>query len=69
MLYADARKEFAATAQIGFGVDGNEETKHKDFAQVRGTFEDNSFVTEIEKHIVAKTSLSDELISRMGKIR
>jgi hypothetical protein len=69
MLYADARKEFAATAQIGFGVDGNEETKHKDFAQVRGTFEDNSFVTEIEKHIVTKTSLGDELISRMGKIR
>jgi len=27
-LYADAKKEFAATAQIGYGLDGDEETKH-----------------------------------------
>jgi len=59
MLYADAKKEFAATAQIGYGLD---------FEQVRGTFEGNSFVTEIEEHISAKTSLGDELIDRMKKL-
>ena len=69
MLYADAKKEFAATAQIGYGLDGEEETKHSDFAAVRGTFEENSFVSEIEKHIVKKTKLADELISRMEKLR
>lgn len=68
MLYDDARKEFAATAQTGYGIDGDEDTKHKDFEQVRGTFEGNSFVAEIEKHIIAKTSLGDELISRMKKL-
>ena len=68
-LYADAKKEFTATAQIGYGLDGDEETKHADFAQVRGTFEENSFVSEIEKHIVAKSELCDELISRMGELR
>jgi len=68
MLYADARKEFAATAQTGFGIDGPEETKHSDFAQVRGTFEENSFVSEIEEHIAAKTELGDELIRRMEKL-
>ncbi|MHC4752253.1 MAG: DUF4954 family protein [Planctomycetota bacterium] len=67
-LYKDADKEFAATAQIGYGLDGNEETKHSDFTQVRGTFEDNSFVSEIEEHIAAKTELADELISRMKKV-
>jgi hypothetical protein len=67
-LYADAKKEFTATAQIGYGLDGDEETKHADFAQVRGTFEENSFVSEIEKHIVAKSELCDELIGRMGEL-
>ena len=67
-LYKDAGKEFAATAQIGYGLDGDEQTKHSDFAQVRGTFEDNSFVCEIEEHIAAKTELGNELISRMNKV-
>lgn len=68
-LYTDAGKEFAATAQIGFGLDGNEETKHQDFAAVRGTFEDNGFVGEIEKHIAAKTALGDELLERVRPLQ
>ncbi|MHC4363841.1 MAG: DUF4954 family protein [Planctomycetota bacterium] len=68
MLYADAKKEFAATAQIGFGLDGNAETRRSDFEAVRGTFEKNSFVSEIEKHIKSKTALGDELISRMKEL-
>jgi hypothetical protein len=69
LLYADAKKEFAAIAQIGFGLDGDEETKHSDFAAVRGLFEKDSFVSEIEKHIANKTELGNELISRMEKLR
>jgi len=69
MLNADARKEFAATAQTGYGLDGSLEEKHADFAQVRGTFEENSFVMEIEKHIAGKTALADELIRRMEQLR
>ena len=69
MLYADAKKEFAATAQIGYGLDGEQEAKHSDFKAVRGTFEENSFVSEIEKHITDKTLLGDKLISRMQKLR
>jgi hypothetical protein len=68
-LYADAKKEFADIAQIGYGVDGDEQTKHGDFAQVRGIFEKDSFVSEIEKHIAKKIKLGDELISRMEKLR
>ena len=69
MLYADAQKEFDGTSQIGFGIDGAEETRSADFEQVRGTFEGNSFVSEIEDHINRKTALGDELIGRMEKLR
>jgi hypothetical protein len=68
-LYSDARKEFAATAQIGFGLDGDDQIKHLDFAAVRGTFEGNRFVSEIQEHIASKTKLADDLISRMEKLR
>jgi hypothetical protein len=67
-LHKDAGKEFAATAQIGYGLDGNEETKQADFGQVRGTFEENSLVLEIEKHIAAKTELGDKVINRMKEL-
>jgi hypothetical protein len=68
-LYEDAKKEFAATAQIGYGLDGDEKTKHSDFTAVRGTLEEDSFVSEIEQHITNKTALGDELVSRIEKIR
>ena len=67
-LYEDAKKEFIATAQIGFGIDGDENTKHHDFTAVRGSFEQDSFVSEIEKHISSKTELASELINRMEKL-
>jgi len=69
MLYADAKKEFAATARIGYGTDGDVEIRSADFEAVRGTFEENIFVSEIERHIASKTALADELIGRMEKLR
>ncbi len=68
MLYADAKKEFAATAQIGYGTDGDEETKVDDFAAVRGTLVDNSFVSEIMEHIERKTRLGDDVIAAVKRI-
>ena len=69
LLYADAKKEFATTVQTGFGVDGDEQAKHSDFAAVRGTFENDGFVAEILKHIAAKTELGDELLGRIEPLR
>ncbi len=69
ILSDDAKKEFAATAQIGYGLDGDEATRNCDFAAVRGTFEQNSFVSEIMQHITSKTALGDELIGRMENLR
>ncbi len=69
MLYEDARKEFTLSSMTGFGIDGGEEVKKRDFEQVRGDFESNSVVSAIQDHIKQKTALGDELIERMSKIK
>lgn len=68
-LHADAKKEFGPTVQTGFGLDGDDDSKQRDFAAVRGTFEADGFVAEIQKHITAKTALADELLSRIEPLR
>jgi len=65
MLYEDARKEFSLTYMTGFGIDGTEDEKHKDFEGVRGDFENNPFVTAVNEHIRVKEALGDELIGRL----
>ncbi|MDR1763611.1 MAG: DUF4954 family protein [Dysgonamonadaceae bacterium] len=67
LLYADAKKEFALSSRIGFGVDGEENDRNLDFEQVRGDFEKNSFVREIVDHIRRKTALGNELIERITR--
>jgi len=65
ILYADAQKEFSLSAQTGFGVDGNNDEQRLDFEQVRGVFEQNTFVSSILQHIEKKTKLGDELIEEV----
>ena len=64
-LYEDARKEFNLASMTGFGADGSQEIKEKDFSQVRGDFESNSFVTAVLQHIKDKEALGNELIARL----
>lgn len=68
LLYEDARKEFTLSSMTGFGIDGGEEVKKRDFEEVRGEFESNSVVAAIQEHIRLKTTLGDELIGRMNRI-
>ena len=69
MFYKDAGKEYAAKSQAGFGIDGDEIVRQKDFAAVRGNFEENSFTVEIRKHIETKSKLGDKLIAKMQRIK
>ena len=62
MIYEDAKKEFNLNAQTGFGIDGDQEQRLKDFENVRGTFESNSTVQEILAHIERKTKLGNQMI-------
>ena len=68
MLYEDTKKEFAETAQIGYGLDGSKQTMREDFEHVRGSFEDNNFVMEIKEHITKKTALGDKIINKMESL-
>jgi hypothetical protein len=49
LILKDAEKEFNKRSQTGFGVDGDDATAELDFADVRGTFDDNKFVKETVK--------------------
>lgn len=69
LIYSDAKKEFDLSSKTGFGVDGDEEQKHKDFESVRGSFENNLFVLEVLNHIKIKTELGNELISRLENLK
>lgn len=62
MIYADAKKEFSLSSRISFGLDGNRYVQQVDFEQVRGVFEDNSFVEAVIKHIEDKSALGNDLI-------
>ena len=47
-VLADAEKEFDELAMIGYGADGGAEERAADFAAVRGSFADNSFVRQMQ---------------------
>ena len=69
MLREDARKEFSLRSQTGFGIDGDRTTREEDFLAVRGVFDENSFVKDIDEHIRTKSQLADDLIARMKKLQ
>lgn len=69
LLYDDAKKEFNMQSQTGFGIDGNDEDKVHDFEQVRGRFEDNSFVRNCIEHKQKKKALADITIAHLSNIR
>jgi len=69
ILYEDAKKEFSLSAQTGFGVDGNNDEQRLDFEQVRGVFEQNTFVSSILQHIEEKTKLGDNLINEIKSLK
>lgn len=68
LLYEDAKKEFTLISKTGFGTDGDEETKQLDFINVRGQFESNPFVQEVQEHIQKKSALCQELIDRISPL-
>ncbi|MCP3930090.1 MAG: DUF4954 family protein [Bacteroidetes bacterium] len=48
MILKDAMKEFSKISKIGFGIDGGDEVREADFTAVRGTYEDNSFIRNLQ---------------------
>ncbi len=65
MVYDDAKKEFNLNARTGFGADGNDEQTNRDFENVRGKFESNSFVLAVLEHIRKKSQLGDGMLAKL----
>lgn len=66
ILYEDARKEFSMVSKVGFGIDGTTHCKDVDFEQVRGDFEQDTFVKMVLDHIEEKNKLGDDVLRRLG---
>jgi hypothetical protein len=64
MISQDAQKEFEIPPRIGFGVDGDDAVRDADFDAVRGTFEDNSFIKELQKRQADVSKTSHEWIEK-----
>lgn len=50
-ILADAEKEFDPIARYGYGAEGGDAARDADFASVRGTFADNSFVQQMQDRL------------------
>jgi hypothetical protein len=66
MLYEDAKKEFTLGKMAGYGADGDEEHKEKDFENVRGLFHTNDIVLAIKAHMKEKEKLGQSIIQRIA---
>jgi hypothetical protein len=53
LVKSDAKKEFSEPMRTGFGQDGTDEDAKTDFSEVRGEFETNKFVVEMNNESAA----------------
>ena len=51
LILADAEKEFDELSRSGFGQDGTAADKENDFIQVRGSYETNKFVQQLQNNL------------------
>jgi hypothetical protein len=51
LVTADAQKEFSESSRLGYGQDGEVDDVERDFRQVRGLYEENQFVLEMNRSI------------------
>jgi hypothetical protein len=63
MILQDTEKEFDPCSKIGFGIDGDADTRNLDFKAVRGEFDNNKFVTSLKKESKEIEEKSDRLIA------
>jgi hypothetical protein len=51
LVLLDAEREYDEGSRVGFGLDGDADAANADFAAVRGKFEENSFVKQVNADI------------------
>lgn len=65
-LLEDAAKEFENSSKIGFGID-DYDAQTADFEAVRGTYDQQTFVRQIQQHIADKEDLYKEISTIIEK--
>ena len=68
-LYEDAKKEFALFNMTGFGIDGEEADKQRDFGTVRGEFATNPMVVSITEHMEKKNLLGNRMLELLSEYK
>jgi hypothetical protein len=69
MIARDAEKEFDQTSRTGFGIDGGNDVRDRDFNAVRGDYDSNRFVTGLQKDSQVIAEKAGRLISVLEKLR
>ena len=65
LVVADAGKEFDELSHCGFGQDSSGDDIQKDFAQVRGLYEENQFVKDIKGQIVKLEQKIEQVTAKL----
>ncbi len=63
----DAKKEFNSKTMIGFGQDGNSTAIKEDFDAVRGTIEENSFITSLDTTLENNNKIGQQILEYLNK--
>jgi carbonic anhydrase/acetyltransferase-like protein (isoleucine patch superfamily) len=65
MILRDASKEFDQSSSIGFGLDGDDLVRQADFEAVRGTMDDNKFITGLNEETAEVESTAATLQDKL----
>jgi len=66
-ILLDAKKEYDDKRRIGYGIDGDEKVRDEDFDAVRGLFEENKFIIEVNNEFEKMLSKWDKFTSLIKK--
>jgi hypothetical protein len=69
MMHEDASKEFTLKSRVGFGIDGEEDTRLSDFENVRGEFTAHAAVKNILEHIERKKRLFETVREKLHELK
>lgn len=67
MILKDAGKEFDINTQIGFGIDGDDGVREKDFQAVRGMYDKNTFVKNLQDEIEEVEKIAEKILCLIKK--
>ncbi len=68
MRMYDAQKEFAQTAKVGYGLNGNQSDRDAEYRILHGDPKDNSFIKDLQERLEAKKKTAVELLKSLDAI-